>query len=270
MLYLIPTPIGNIADMSIRSLEVLETCDIILCEDTRISKKLINLLNKRGYLKKSTFHFISYHSHNEEFKISSFEEDFFANNIALLSDAGTPCISDPGVKLIAFAKTKCIPYTILPGASSLTCAMALSGFEGEFAFFAFLPHKMQDKHRFLHRILDSTLNAVCFESPHRILDSIKFLSQIAGDREIFLAKELTKIHEKFYFGTINDVYLELQNQNLNGEWIMVLKGSKDTNKKSLDINDITSLFIPPKIKAKLLSKLSDKSVQECYDNIIKS
>lgn len=270
MLYLIPTPIGNIADISIRSLEVLESCEIILCEDTRVSKKLISLLNKRAYLKKSTFTFISYHSHNEDFKISSFSKDFFNENIALLSDAGTPCISDPGVKLVAYLKANNIPYSIMPGASSLTCAMALSGFEGEFAFFAFLPHKAQDRLKFLHKILDSTFNAICFEAPHRILDSTKILGEIAGDREIFIAKEISKIHEKFYYGSASSVYLQLQNENLNGEWVIVIKGVESATKKCLDINDILSLSLPPKIKAKLLSKLSDKSVQECYDTLIKS
>lgn len=268
---MIPTPIGNITDISVSALTALESCDEILCEDTRVAKKLIMLLNERHLLKKSNFTFTSFHSHNEISRITHFNSDFFNKNIAFLSDAGTPCISDPGAKLVAFLQKNHIKYTAISGACSVTMAFSLSGFEGGFSFFGFIPHKLQDKKVFLQKMLDSTLHCVCFESPKRILESLSLIASFAPKREIFLAKELTKLYERFYFGNADDLALQLQTQNLNGEWVMIVKHTEQiTQEKTLNKFDIQSLQIPPKIKAKLLSKLEDKSIKECYDELLKS
>ena len=296
MLYLIPTPIGNIADMSLRALSVLESCDEILCEDTRIAKKLIALLNARGLLKKANFGYISLHSHNESTRIAQFEAitkdnnlaqtdnlaqfgdlknldaDFFAKNVAYLSDAGTPCVSDPGVKLVAFLQKNDIAYSAISGACSAVMAFSLSGFEGAFSFLGFIPHKLNDKRVFLQNMLDSPLHCVIFESPKRILDSLKLLCEFAPSRRIFIAKELTKMHEKFYFGSVSAVCETLQGANLNGEWVLVVQGAENLSdlKESRGLNkiDIENLDIPPKIKAKLLAKLDGRSPKECYEEII--
>lgn len=269
MLYLIPTPIGNIADISVSALQVLESCDEILCEDTRIAKKLISLLNQRHLLQKSHFIFTSFHSHNEDSRISQLGGDFVAKNVAFLSDAGTPCISDPGAKLIAFCKTNGIKYTAISGACSVTMAFSLSGFEGGFSFLGFIPHKLQDKKVFLQKMLDSALHCICFESPKRILESLSLLVDFAPKREIFIAKELTKKYEKFYFGIIEDVASQLHSQNLNGEWVIITKATQTpTTNATLDRLDIEHLEIPPKIKAKLLARLENKSIKECYDEIL--
>ena len=272
MVYLVPTPIGNIADISLRALNALESCDEILCEDTRIAKKLIALLNARGLLKKADFNYTSFHSHNENVRIGQFESGFFSKNIAFLSDAGMPCISDPGAKLVAFLQKNDIAYSAVSGACSVVLAYALSGFEGGFSFLGFIPHKLNEKRVFLRGVVDSALHCILFESPKRILDSLKLLCEFAPNRAIFIAKELTKMHETFYFGEVCEVYERLQGKNLNGEWVIVVRGAEDLSdsKESRGLNkiDIENLDIPPKIKAKLLAKIDGRSPKECYEEIL--
>lgn len=292
MLYLIATPIGNIADIGIRALSVLESCDEILCEDTRIAKKLIALLNARGLLKKADFHYTSFHSHNESLRLEGFGAElerlgaeFFSKNVAYLSDAGMPCISDPGAKLVAFLQEQGLPYSAVSGACSVVLAFALSGFEGGFSFLGFIPHKLQEKRVFLRNILESPLHCVCFESPKRILDSLKLLYEFAPNRKIFIAKELSKMHEKFYFGKVGEVLARLQSENLKGEWVLVISAEQggaerlsdeaqnanlgaNQTKKSLSRFDIEALDIPPKIKAKLIARIEGRSPKECYEELL--
>ena len=292
MLYLIATPIGNIADIGIRALNVLESCDEILCEDTRVAKKLITLLNARRLLKKADFHYTSFHSHNESLRLEGFGaeierlgKDFFSKNVAYLSDAGMPCISDPGAKLVAFLQENGLPYSAVSGACSVVLAFALSGFEGGFSFLGFIPHKLSEKRVFLQNMLESPLHCVCFESPKRILDSLKMLCEFARERKIFIAKELSKMHEKFYFGEVGEVLARLQSENIKGEWVLVISaeqggaerlsdeaqsanlGAKQT-KKSLNRFDIEALDIPPKIKAKLIARIEGRSPKECYEELL--
>lgn len=292
MLYLIATPIGNIADIGIRALNVLETCDEILCEDTRVAKKLIALLNARGLLKKADFHYTSFHSHNESLRLERFGAelkrlgaDFFSKNVAYLSDAGMPCISDPGAKLVAFLQEQDLPYSAVSGACSVVLAFALSGFEGGFSFLGFIPHKLNDKRVFLRNMLESPLHCICFESPKRILDSLNALCEFAPNRKIFIAKELSKMHEKFYFGEVGEVLARLKSENLKGEWVLVISAEQggaeclsddsqnapfgaNQTKKSLSRFDIEALDIPPKIKAKLIAKIEGRSPKECYDELV--
>lgn len=292
MLYLIATPIGNIADIGIRALNVLESCDEILCEDTRVAKKLITLLNARGLLKKADFHYTSFHSHNESLRLESFGvelkrlgADFFSKNVAYLSDAGMPCISDPGAKLVAFLQENGLPYSAVSGACSVVLAFALSGFEGGFSFLGFIPHKLQDRRIFLRNMLESPMHCVCFESPKRILDSLNALCEFARERKIFIAKELSKMHEKFYFGEVGEVLVRLQSENLKGEWVLVISAEQGRvghlsdeaqnanlgviqTKKSLNRFDIEALDIPPKIKAKLIARIEGRSPKECYEELL--
>lgn len=276
MLYLIATPIGNIADIGIRALSVLESCDEILCEDTRVAKKLITLLNARGLLKKADFHYTSFHSHNESLRIEGFGAelerlgaDFFSKNVAYLSDAGMPCISDPGAKLVAFLQENALPYSAVSGACSVVLAFALSGFEGGFSFLGFIPHKLGEKRVFLRNMLESPLHCICFESPKRILDSLNALCEFAPNRKIFIAKELSKMHEKFYFGKVSEVLARLQSENLKGEWVLVVRGAGTTKaQRTLNRFDIESLDIPPKIKAKLIARIEGRSPKECYDELV--
>lgn len=273
MFYLIATPIGNIADITLRALETLESCRVLLCEDTRVSKKLIAILHSRNLLSNTDFQYISLHSHNESSRIKSLNLlgiDFINQNIALLSDAGMPCISDPGAKLVQFVQRHNIPYTIIPGASSILSAFALCGFEAKaFKFIGFLPHKSSEKELVLRKILPKETLHIFLDSPKRILDTFSILQSLAPHREIFVAKELTKVYEKYFFGTISKVYTQLLETNLAGEWIVALKGNSSLSpQKTLGIEDIDRLDIPPKIKAKILAQMTSRKIKDCYDEIL--
>lgn len=257
-----------------------------------MAKKLIALLNARGLLKKADFHYTSFHSHNESLRIEQFGAelkrlgaDFFSKNVAYLSDAGMPCISDPGAKLVAFLQENALPYSAVSGACSVVLAFALSGFEGGFSFLGFIPHKLNDKRIFLRNMLESPLHCVCFESPKRILDSLNALCEFAPNRKIFIAKELSKMHEKFYFGKVGEVLARLKSENLKGEWVLVISAEQggveclnddlqnapfgaNQPKKSLSRFDIESFDIPPKIKAKLIAKIEGRSPKECYEELV--
>ncbi|MDR0408124.1 MAG: 16S rRNA (cytidine(1402)-2'-O)-methyltransferase [Campylobacteraceae bacterium] len=273
MLYFIPTPIGNLEDISQRSLALLLNTPLIFCEDTRVAKKLVSLLKKRfGQNENIEQKFVSLHSHNEQKVIDGLNPNiFFTSDVAYVSDAGMPCISDPGTLLVQFAQKNGISYEVLPGANALLLALVSSGFDGtSFYFHGFLPHKKEARARELGRLLSFTCNVILYESTHRILKLSKELISMAVDRKLFFIKEATKMYEKRFFGTAEEIYNQLQNNNLNGEWVVVIKGFTQDNNQSLSIDDISNLSIPNKQKAKLLSKLTGKSVKEWYDTLSKN
>ena len=257
-----PTPIGNLKDISQRALEALNDAEIIFCEDTRVTKKLLNLYNIS--LNKT---FISMHSHNEDKIISSLNKDELINkNCVYVSDAGMPGISDPGSKLVKFCQQKNIPYTVIPGANAALTAFVASGFEGEFCFFGFLPHKGKEREEKLLNILENDKISILYESPHRIEKLISELKKFAPERMIFLAKELTKIHETFIKAKAKDIDL----QNTKGEWVVVIDKGEKNKKLELSYEDILNLNLPLKEKSKLLSKISDKSPKEIYNQLLNS
>ena len=257
-----PTPIGNLKDISQRALEALNDAEIIFCEDTRVTKKLLNLYNIS--LNKT---FISMHSHNEDKIISSLNKDELINkNCVYVSDAGMPGISDPGSKLVKFCQQKNIPYTVIPGANAALTAFVASGFEGEFCFFGFLPHKGKEREEKLLNILENDKISILYESPHRIEKFISELKKFAPERMIFLAKELTKIHETFIKAKAKDIDL----QNIKGEWVVVIDKGDKNKKLELSYEDILNLNLPLKEKSKLLSKICDKSPKEIYNQLLNS
>jgi 16S rRNA (cytidine1402-2'-O)-methyltransferase len=256
LLSLVPTPIGNLKDISFRATEALKEAQIILCEDTRVTKKLLNLLEIP--LNKD---FISMHSHNENEIISKLNpQTLKTKNCVYVSDAGMPGISDPGSKLVRFCQQNDIPYTIIPGANAALTAYVASGFEGEFCFWMFLPHKGKERTDKLKEIINSEKIAILYESPHRIEKLIKELKELIPDREIFLAKELTKIHETYIKAKVKDIKLS----NTKGEWVVVIDKEKAKKQLILSYDDILNLPLPLKEKSKLLAKISDKSAKEIY------
>ncbi|WP_457562548.1 16S rRNA (cytidine(1402)-2'-O)-methyltransferase [Caminibacter pacificus] len=255
-----PTPIGNLDDISKRALLALQNAEIIFCEDTRVTKKLLNLLNIP--LNKE---FISMHSHNEDKVLSKIDpQTLKSKEVVYVSDAGMPAISDPGSKLVKFCQKHDIPYTVIPGANAALTAFVASGFEGEFCFHAFLPHKGNERSEKLKEIINSNKIAILYESPHRIEKLLNELKELIPDREIFLAKELTKIHETYIKGKAKEIELK----NTKGEWVVVI--DKGENKKTLELSydEISALPIPPKEKSKLLAKISEKSAKEIYKELI--
>ena len=268
MLYFIPTPIGNLEDISLRSLNLLGKCEILFCEDTRVTKKLIHLLSQRYSLKTNIQEFISLHSHNEKEVIKKLDKSIFEKEVAYLSDAGMPCVSDPGCALVEYCQKNSISYEVIPGANALTLAYSASGFcESEFLFLGFLPHKGKDRDKKLHEALFSGYVTILYESPHRLLKLIEQICNIDENREIFLIKEATKKFEEKFKGSSKEILQEFKNKDIKGEWVVVLNSGTKTN-SHITLEDIKSLDIPKKQMAKLISKLTGKSVKECYNELL--
>ncbi len=268
MLYFIPTPLGNIEDISKRSLKILEIADIAFCEDTRVTKKLLGIIRERFNTKINIKKFISLHSHNEKKVLQNFDKDIFLENVVYMSDAGMPCISDPGVFLVQFAQEHDINYEVLPGANAAVTSYASSGFEEkEFLFFGFLPHKGGERKLALNEVLNSSYNTILYEAPHRIKKLIDEIALTEPSRKLFVQKEISKIHQKWYKDNSKELSRLFNEENLKGEWVVIVKGKKKSNSVILE-EDILNADISSKQKAKLLSKITNKTVKEWYNKLI--
>lgn len=273
MLYLLPSPIGNLSDITLRILEILKQGSIFLCEDTRITQKLLLLLEQKGFLPKKERKFYAFHSHNQDAFLRHAQKSFFLEDVIFMSDAGMPCVSDPGSALVRYAQAFQIPYQVLPAGSAVTLAYSCSGFgDGGFVFDGFLPHKsLERKIKFefwREHLAKEKLPLVVFESPHRLLESLSDLKEIDKDCEIFIIKEMTKKFERFFKGNILEVLRAIEGQNLQGEWVLVIQFSLGVLEQKIGKIEILELDIPPKIKAKLLSKITGESPKSWYEKII--
>ncbi|PAF54204.1 16S rRNA (cytidine(1402)-2'-O)-methyltransferase [Helicobacter sp. 13S00482-2] len=281
MLTLLPTPIGNLADITLRALKVLADSDVLMCEDIRVSKKLISLLEKNPLVQDNfptifdTKQFISFHSHNEKEFLASVDKSFFEKNVVFMSDAGMPCVSDPGVSLVAYAINNNIPYDVLPGASAGVNAYCFSGIHSDgFLFTGFLPHKQKDRKDHISNIikgistLDQDIVIVMYESPHRILKSLEDIASLYPDADLFAIKEMTKVHQKFFHGKTIDVLEQIKKSNISGEWALVMSVEK-VLEPSLSLTQVVQMDMPPKIKAKILAKLENKDIKTIYEEICK-
>lgn len=281
MLTLVPTPIGNLEDITLRALEALRQAEIILCEDTRVSKRLLSLLLSREFLTPldsenflESKQFLSFHSHNQDAFLAKLNPSFFDAQVVYLSDAGMPCISDPGAKLISYAIKHNLAFDVLPGACALNVAFCGSGIESTpFIFVGFLPPKKMDRQTKLvqlsHLNMGEAYSAICYESPHRILESLDDIALMLPHTHLIAQKELTKIHQQRYYGTASEIKAMLETSSIKGEWVLILDFSakRPTQGGTLDYGEALMLDIPPKIKAKILSKISGKSIKECYDEL---
>lgn len=221
-LYLVATPIGNLDDITIRAIKILQNVDLIAAEDTRHSLKLLNHLEISKPL-------ISYHRHNEENKTEVLINKLLnGENIALITDAGTPAISDPGEEVVKQAIEKEIEIIPIPGACALINALICSGMNTrEFVFYGFLPlNKKLRKNKF-GEIKKENKTIILYEAPHKINQTLKDILQEVGDVNIVLARELTKIHEEFIRGKISEIIEKYT--DLKGEMIIVLEGNKFDN-----------------------------------------
>ena len=271
MLTLIPSPIGNLEDITFRAIEAIKRADLILAEDTRITKRLLFLLQERFNIDFGSKEFISFNEHNGIKKIDAILPRLKSEFCIYMSDAGMPAISDPGQLLVEYCQKESIKYDVLPGASAVVTAYAASGFEsGKFLFFGFLPHKGRDRQESLKIALNSNWDTILYESPHRLL---KLLSQIVdydSNREIFCAKEISKLHQAFFRGKAQDIYEQISKiGEIKGEWVVILSGKEQEN-LTIGIDEILKADIPPKQKAKLLSQIDGESVKSWYQKIIKS
>ncbi|MEA1915630.1 MAG: 16S rRNA (cytidine(1402)-2'-O)-methyltransferase [Campylobacterota bacterium] len=269
MLTLVPTPIGNLDDLSFRSLKTLQSAELIFCEDTRVTKKLLHLLEKKYQTTFDCNDFRSLHHHNEHKVLASLHpQELIDKNVAYVSDAGMPCISDPGANLVQYCIEKNISYDVLPGANAILTAFAMSGFEHTaFTFFGFLPHKGKERQQKLSSVIQHINLAILYESPHRLAKLLEELNSLIPLRTIFLAKELTKLHQNSFKGTAQEIYKQFQTHTIKGEWVVIIEPIASLG-QALDENDILELDLPPKQKAKLLAKLSGKNTKEIYNTLI--
>ena len=268
MLTFIPTPIGNPQDITIRAMKLFEKAELFLCEDTRQTKRLLRLLEERFDMAYPEAQFISFNEHNGEERVLEFAESLQAKEVVYVSDAGMPVISDPGQLLVAYAQDNELKYDVLPGASAVTTAYAASGFEeGKFLFYAFLPHKGKERVSALSNAMSNGYNTVLYESPHRLEKLLDEFEAVDANREIFLAKEISKKYQTYYRGTASELNAQFKELTIRGEWVVVIK-AKEQSEKSLTFTELLQLDLPPKPKAKLLAQLSDKSVKEWYNELI--
>ena len=270
MLTFVPTPIGNIGDISLRAIEALKEADVLLCEDTRITKKLLHILQERyDFIPKENQEFISLHSHNEQRFVEKLQSEFFEHNVVYVSDAGMPGVSDPGQVLVNYCIDNDIAYDVLPGANALLTAFVASGFmETKMVFLGFLDHKGKSREAGLQEALFNGYTTVLYEAPHRLEKLLKEIEKIDSERTIFLAKELTKKYQSYLRGTASELLEKLQN-NIKGEWVVVLKAAAKHNISSISEQDILELDIPLKAKAKLIAKITQENTKTCYQRLLK-
>jgi len=269
MLTFVPTPIGNPQDITIRAMKLFEKAKLFLCEDTRHTKKLLRLLEERFDMQYPDAEFLSFNEHNGRERLEQVRDTLETKKVVYVSDAGMPVISDPGQLLVEYCQKNNIEYDVLPGASAVTTAYAASGFkEGKFIFYAFLPHKGKERAVALGEVMSSAYNTILYESPHRLEKLLDEIATLDEDREIFLAKELSKKYQHYYRGIAKEIVLIFKDIRVRGEWVVVIHAKKSTV-KSLNFTEAMALDLPPKPKAKLLAHLSDKSVKECYEMLSK-
>lgn len=269
MLTLLPTPIGNIEDISYRSIETLKRADLILSEDTRVSKRLLFLLQDRLNIEFGKKEYISFNEHNGIKKIDSLISRLKSEECVYMSDAGMPAISDPGQLLVKSCQENNIQYDVIPGPSAVVTAYAASGFDsGKFLFYGFLPHKGRQRDEAFNRVINSGWDTVLYEAPHRLLKLLSEIKAYDSNREIFCAKEISKLHQRFFRGKVSDIFEEISKMGeIKGEWVVIIS-AKIEKKSSIDIDEILKANIPPKAKAKLLSQITGESVNSWYQRLI--
>lgn len=215
-LYIVATPIGNLEDVTLRALKVLRRVELIAAEDTRRTK---HLLSKYGIKTPLT----SYHEHNKQAKLPRLLKHLEQKDLALVSEAGMPGISDPGYELVAAAIEKGFKAVPIPGPSAITAALAASGLPTrQFVYLGFLPRKKGERRKLLQQLSEEQRTLVAFESPYRLRASLKDLRDVLGERRLAIGRELTKLHEEIFYGTPSEA-LEHFSQP-RGEFTLVIAG----------------------------------------------
>lgn len=266
-LYLVATPIGNLEDITFRAIKVLQSVDIIAAEDTRHTGKLL----KYYQINTPT---ISYHQHNHQSRVQELLtklEDGLS--IALVTDAGTPAISDPGYHLVSACIEHQINIIPIPGAIAAINGLIASGLSSDrFCFEGFLPQKKKEKDNLLKDLQGEKRTIIFYEAPHRLLKTLKDFSQYFGDsRRITLARELTKLHEDFWRGTIKDAIASYQNQNPKGEFTIIVEGNQHQDTVELspiqikeEIEQLMAKGMTKSEACQELAKYSNLSRREIY------
>lgn len=262
MLYVVATPIGNLGDISQRALEVLESCDLVAAEDTRHTQKLLSHFGIKKPL-------ISYYEHN---KISRgpilLEKLQSGENIALVSDAGTPGISDPGADLIKSATELGLEVTMLPGPVAGIMALVLSGLPTDkFVFEGFIGTDNKKRQEFAEMIISEMRTIIIYEAPHRLLKTLELLEKNISDRKIAVCRELTKAHEEVLRGTAKEHILHFTQTEPRGEFVLIIEGAKEKicnhNSEIATANDVYNKF------NELSQKYQEDGIRRKKNDIIK-
>jgi 16S rRNA (cytidine1402-2'-O)-methyltransferase len=271
-LYLVATPIGNLQDISFRALETLKTVDVIACEDTRHTQKLLNHYSIKNRL-------VSYHEHNETERAAELAE-LLANgkSVAVVSDAGTPAICDPSFRIVEKAHELGAPVVPVPGAVAFVNALIASGLPTDSVFFGgFLPSKKSERRRRLDEVKDIPATLVFYETPHRIEKSLADALEILGDRKAALARELTKMHEEIVTGDLSAIFFKVSGNPPKGE-LVLLFDRKSNQSKRLDVykagtlksrlTELESEGVERKAALKKLAKEFGLSRSEVYRRLL--
>ncbi|MGB9734893.1 MAG: 16S rRNA (cytidine(1402)-2'-O)-methyltransferase [bacterium] len=232
ILFVIATPIGNLKDVTFRAIETLQSVDLIACEDTRTSLTFLNKYNIKKRL-------ISFHKYSKKERVDELI-GFLKQGlkIGLITDAGTPGISDPGAFLVKHARENNIKVVPIPGPSALTSAVSISGIcEKGFVFIGFLPSITKNRDKLLKRYASIGLPLVFYESPRRLLNTLEFIKSIEGNTNVFVFKELTKLHEDYFSGSIQAVIEQLKYDALKGEYTIILETGEDSRVEEGNIID---------------------------------
>lgn len=264
-LYLVATPIGNLEDITLRALRVLKEVSVIACEDTRHTRKLLDHFG----IQKPT---ISYHEHNEQNRAEELTARLLqGESIALVTDAGTPCISDPAYRLVVAAIEHNIAVIPIPGATALIAGLIASGLPTDaFLFVGFLPAKRNARRERLEALRDVRETLVLYEAPHRIRETLSEAQAILGNRQAALARELTKLHEQFLRGTLADISAQLQEPR--GEITLVIAGASEDSEQPLPTHETLTAQLEQLIQSgisrndalKQLAKRRGLSKKEAY------
>tara|TARA_Y100000590_G_scaffold224010_2_gene253379 strand:+ start:182 stop:1036 length:855 start_codon:yes stop_codon:yes gene_type:complete len=272
VLYIVATPIGNLDDISKRALKILSSVDLCAAEDTKKSRILFNAYNIKTKI-------TSYEKFNESKKLQyliSFLKS--GKSIALISDAGTPLISDPGYLLVKKAHRVKIKVVPVPGPSSLISALSVSGLPlDKFVFYGFAPRQRTAQVKFLKKVLANQETSVFFESKVRILSFLKSLFEVDPDRNIFVAREMTKLYETFYSGKVYEILelFKLNKESIKGEFVLVIEGKRKQeiqdllNEDQLEILNILEKHMKKKDAASLIAKSFGSNKKSIYNLIAK-
>ncbi len=264
-LYIVATPIGNLEDVTLRALRVLKEVDVIAAEDTRHSLKFLTHFGIKKPL-------VSYWGEKEKTKAEETLRNLReGRSVALITDAGTPGISDPGTVLIRRAIEEGIEVIPVPGPSAVITALSVSGFStGEFTFCGFLPAKQAQRKKALERLSTEQRTLVLYEAPHRIVDAVSDIRDVLGERGIVVIKELTKLHEEMLRGCVSDVLDRLVQTTIAGEYVIVLEGRPAAGKATMadalpEIRDLMRKGLGRKDAVKRVADAYGLSRKELYD-----
>lgn len=263
ILYIVATPIGNMEDITFRAVRLLGEVSLVAAEDTRTARQLLNRYNVKANL-------TSYHEHNKQEKLQTILDHCQVGDVALISEAGMPGISDPGYELVRAAIEQGITVIAIPGPSAIVAAVSVSGLPSDrFMYLGFLPRKSGERKRFLQDVADVQCSLVCFESPHRLFEALQDIIKVLGNRKMAVCRELTKMHEEIFRGMADDALNHFQQPR--GEFTLVIEGCTEQKSKGIDEKiaaDLYNLYrrgLGAKESVTILSESSGISRKKLYE-----